>query len=152
MLAVRLGMPVLTNRFYPEVTERLARFAGTSADKVRALSYGPVDSKVADFRGRAVPSRMLDGFSGIRRRLLSGVPWQIRSPSLLVGHPGHLGLPRPRMHAGRHLPAVPRTPAMARHRRHHVVLPMRGGPDRPGGQTHWGGGQSGDRRDAWSAG
>lgn len=70
-LAAPLAMPVPTNRFCPDLADRMARFAGTNADRVRALSHGPVDSTVADFPGRAVPFRMLDLFSGIQRPVCS---------------------------------------------------------------------------------
>ncbi len=68
-LFFQIGMPAVSNRFYNEPATALASLAGTDVDKIRAISYGPTDSSYAEFRGRRLPSRMLDVYSGKWRRV-----------------------------------------------------------------------------------
>ena len=66
---VEIGPGVANNRFYDEPAARLAHLAGTTVDAIRTISYGPVDSSVAVFRGRKLPAKMLDVFARRYRRL-----------------------------------------------------------------------------------
>ena len=68
-LMAKLGFDTPTNRWYPELGQRLARLAGTDVDLLHAISLGAPDAEAATIRGRRLPFRMFDLFGTRLRRV-----------------------------------------------------------------------------------